>query len=85
MEENKLVLIRNANMASIANEHLSKIIENQRNSIFTKLKNRCRQSQHDVVEYASLIAAINALDDIQQELRRQINAASHIERELLND
>lgn len=83
MDEKKLTLIQNANMASIANAHLSKIIEAQKAAVFSKLKARCRNSQHDVVEYASLISAINALDDIQGELRKQINAAQQIEKEMM--
>lgn len=77
--ENKLTLIHNGRMAAIANEHLKGIIDKHRVALLAKVKNLARTGQHDVVEYASAIAALNVLDDVQIDIRKQIDAAQQIE------
>lgn len=78
-------LIKNANMASIANEHLGKILEKKRNSIFIAMKALCKEGKHDVVSYASMLKSIIALDEVQDDIKRQINAANQREKELMNE
>lgn len=85
MEQPKLTLIKNGRMASLANEHLSEIINKQRVALLAKVKNLARSGKHDVVEYASAIAALNVLDDVQTEIRKQIDTAQQIEKEVLKD
>lgn len=82
--DKKLTLIKNGRMASLANEHLSDIVNKHRVSLLSKLKNMCRSGKHDVVEYASTVSALNVLDDVQMDIKKQIDAAQHIEKEVLN-
>lgn len=78
-EQNKLTLIHNGRMASIANEHLKGLIDKHRVALLAKLKNLARSGKHDVVEYASTVAALNVLDDVQLDIRKQIDAAQQVE------
>ncbi|NCX93162.1 MAG: hypothetical protein EBX40_00585 [Gammaproteobacteria bacterium] len=78
-ENNKLTLIHNGRMAAIANEHLKGIIDKHRVALLAKIKNLARSGKHDVVEYASTVAALNVLDDVQLDIRKQIDAAQQIE------
>lgn len=78
-DQNKLTLIHNGRMASIANEHLKGIIDKHRVALLSKLKNLARSGKHDVVEYASTVAALNVLDDVQLDIRKQIDAAQQVE------
>lgn len=72
-------------MAGLANEHLSEIVNKHRVSLLAKVKNLCRSGKHDVVEYASTIAALNVLDDVQTDIRKQIDAAQQIENGVLKN
>jgi hypothetical protein len=78
-EANKITLIQNGRMAAIANEHLKGIIDKHRVALLAKIKNLARSGKHDVVEYASTVAALNVLDDVQLDIRKQIDAAQQIE------
>jgi len=78
-DQNKLTLIHNGRMASIANEHLKVLIDKHRVALLSKLKNLARSGKHDVVEYASTVAALNVLDDVQLDIRKQIDAAQQVE------
>ena len=78
-ENNKLTLIHNGRMAAIANDHLKGIIDKHRVALLAKIKNLARSGKHDVVEYASTVAALNVLDDVQLDIRKQIDAAQQIE------
>jgi predicted glycosyl hydrolase (DUF1957 family) len=78
-DQNKLTLIHNGRMASIANEHLKGLIDKHRVALLAKLKNLARSGKHDVVEYASTVAALNVLDDVQLDIRKQIDAAQQVE------
>jgi hypothetical protein len=77
--QHKLTLIQNGRMAAIANEHLKSIIDKHRVALLSKLKNLARSGKHDVVEYASTVAALNVLDDVQLDIKKQIDAAQQIE------
>jgi len=66
-------------MASIANEHLKGLIDKHRVALLAKLKNLARSGKHDVVEYASTVAALNVLDDVQLDIKKQIDAAQQVE------
>jgi predicted glycosyl hydrolase (DUF1957 family) len=72
-------------MASIAMEHLTHVIDKHRENLISKIKNHCRSEKHDVIEYASTIAAINCLDDVQREIKKQIDAAINVEKGALNN
>jgi hypothetical protein len=78
-DQNKLTLIHNGRMAAVANEHLKGIIDKHRVALLSKLKNLARSGKHDVVEYASTVAALNVLDDVQLDIRKQIDAAQQVE------
>lgn len=78
-DQTKLTLIQNGRMAAIANEHLKGIIDKHRVALLAKVKNLARSGKHDVVEYACNIAALNVLDDVQMDIRKQIDAAQQIE------
>jgi hypothetical protein len=84
-DQNKLTLIHNGRMASIANEHLKGIVDKHRVALLAKVKNLARSGKHDVVEYASSIAALNVLDDVQADIRKQIDAAQQIENGVLKN
>lgn len=85
MQETKLTLIKNGRMASLANEHLSDIINKHRVALLAKVKNIARSGKHDVIEYASSIAALNVLDDVQTDIRKQIDAAQQVENEVIKN
>lgn len=80
MLEEQMPIIQNARMASVANEHLGRIIEKHKTIILSNLINTYRSGNHDVVQYASMVASLVCLDDLQASIRKQIDAANHIER-----
>jgi len=84
-DQTKLTLIHNGRMASIANEHLQGIIDRHRVALLARIKNLARSGKHDVVEYACSVAALNVLDDVQTDIRKQIDAAQQIENGVLKN
>ena len=79
--DKQLNLIKNAQLAELAFTHLLPIIQLQKESILTKIKVLARNSTHDVVQYVGSLSAINALEDIENEIKKQIKAAQRIEQE----
>jgi hypothetical protein len=71
-------------MAVIAYDFFNGVIETKKNTLYQSLKSLARDSRHDVTNYASIVSAINALEDLQKDLQNKIKNARSVEGEMIN-
>lgn len=76
--------MNDARMAGLAYQHFKSALDDEKKKILSTIKNLARQSDHDVVQYAGALIAINSLDDIQTKFEKQIHMGEHIEKELVD-
>lgn len=85
MEEKKLAILNTGKMAEIAFTHFSGIINKKKEIILAEIKSKARNSEHDVIQYACAISSINALDDLESLMKKQIDNGRQIEKEILDN
>lgn len=84
MDERRSKIANDSRLASIALEKFREELNAERELIFKKLKTAARLKEHDLVTYASGLVAINALDDLENRLIKQVHAGHNLDKGAIN-